>query len=94
MCFGIAQDLVHNTAAFDLCKDMFHEDTDTSNQRILGFLCSTEFMVAGLFFRLIGLDVFRFKSLEARIFKEDTARRKRIISSSQMRLSWTRPAQV
>ena len=58
---------------------MFHEDTDTGNHLILRFLFRTEFMISGLFLRLIGQDVLRFKPLEARIFKEDTARRKRVV---------------
>src|SRR5215510_13884022 len=77
--FGIAQDIVHNTASFYPCNDMFNKDTDTRNHRILGFIFRTEFLLSGLFLRLIGRDVLRFKPLEARIFKEDTARWKRII---------------
>jgi len=34
--FGIAQDIVHNTASFDTGNDMLNEDTDTRNHRILG----------------------------------------------------------
>src|SRR5215475_13729837 len=77
--FGIAQDIVHNAASFDTGNDMFHENPDTGNELILGFLFSTEFMISGLFLWLIGYDVLRFTALEAGIFKEDTARRKRIV---------------
>ena len=79
MGFGIAQDIVHNTASFYTCNDMFNEDTDTGNHLILGFIFSAEFLVSGLFLRLIGRDILRFKPLEACIFKEDTARRKRVV---------------
>src|SRR5215510_4800324 len=58
---------------------MFNEDTDTGNDLILRFLFSTEFVLSGLFLRLIGRNPLRFKSLEARIFKEDTARRKGVV---------------
>src|SRR5689334_7088660 len=73
---GIAKDIVHNTAAFDTANDMFNKDTDAGNYFILGFLFSTEFLFSGLFLWLIGTDFLRFKALETRIFKEDTARRK------------------
>src|SRR5262245_20616064 len=58
---------------------MFHENPDTGNHLILGFLCRTEFMISGLFLWLIRTDFLRLKSLEACIFKEDTTRRKRIV---------------
>jgi hypothetical protein len=58
---------------------MFNQDAHTGNLLILGFLFSTEFVISGLFLRLIGRDVLRFKPLEACIFKEDTARRKRVV---------------
>src|SRR6266516_3958466 len=77
--FGIAQDIVHNTASFDTGNDMFNEDTDTGNHRILGSFFRTEFLLSGLFLRLICTDLRRFKPLEACIFKEDTARRKRVV---------------
>ena len=77
--FGIAQDIVHNTASFYPCNDMFNKDTDTRNHRILGFVRGTEFLFSGLFLWLICQDVRRFKPLEARILTEDTARRKRIV---------------
>ena len=79
MGFGIAKDIVNNTASFYTCNDMFNEDTDTGDHRILGFLFRTEFLLSGFFLRLIGTDLLRFKSLEACIFKEDTARRKRVV---------------
>jgi len=78
MGFGVAKDIVHNPAAFDTRNDMFHEDTDTRNLRILGFLFCTEFLLSGFFLRLIGTDTLRFKALEARILKEHTARWKRL----------------
>jgi hypothetical protein len=65
---------VHNAASFDTSNDMFHEDPDTGNHLMLGFLCSTEFMLSGLFLWLIGTNFLRLKSLEACIFKEDTTR--------------------
>jgi hypothetical protein len=58
---------------------MFNQDANTGNHLILGFIFSTEFLLSGLFLRLIGRDVLRFKPLEACIFKEDTARRKRVV---------------
>src|SRR5262249_11004808 len=58
---------------------MFNEDTDTGNHLILSFLFRTEFVISGFFLRLIGRDLLRFKPLEARIFKEDTARRKCVV---------------
>ncbi len=79
MCCGIAKDIVHNTAAFDTANDMFNKDTDAGNYLILSFLFRTECLLSGLFLGLIGTDFLRFKSLEARIFKEDTARRKGVV---------------
>ena len=79
MGFGIAQDVVHNTAAFDTCNDMFNEDADTGNDLILRFLFRTEFLISRLFLRLIGRDMLRFKPLEARILEKDTARWKRVV---------------
>src|SRR5262249_50579108 len=58
---------------------MFHEDPDTGNHLMLGFLLSTEFMISGLFLWLIGADFLRLKALEACILKEDAARGKRIV---------------
>jgi len=62
--FGIAKDIVHNPASFYTRNNMFNEDTDTGNPRILGFLFSAELLVSGLFLRLIGTDLLRFKPLE------------------------------
>src|SRR5262249_49437750 len=36
-------------------------------------------VLSGLFLRLIGRNPLKFKSLEARIFKEDTAKRKGVV---------------
>jgi hypothetical protein len=69
VCGGITKDVVHNPASFDACNDMFNKDTDTGNHRILGFFFRTEFLISGLFLRLIGTNVLRFKSLEASIFE-------------------------
>ena len=77
--FGIAKDLVNHPAAFDTCNDMFNEDTDTGNHRILGFLFGAQFLAAWFLLRLIRTDLLRFKPLKARIFKEDTARGKRVV---------------
>src|SRR5919198_2456050 len=57
---------------------MFNEDANTGNHLILRFIFSTEFALSGLFLRLIGHDMVRFKPLEACIFKERTAWRKAI----------------
>jgi hypothetical protein len=75
---GIAKDIVHNAAPFDPSNDMFNKDPNTGNDLVLGFVFSTEFLIPWFFLRLIGTDMVWFKALEARIFKEDTARRKRI----------------
>jgi hypothetical protein len=77
--FGIAQDIVDNTASFAPGNDMFHEDTDTGHDLILCLSFSTEGVISGLFLRLIGGNLLRFKPLEARLFKEDTARRKGVV---------------
>ena len=79
MDFRIAQDIVHNAAAFDTANDMFHEDSDAGNPVIFGFLLSTEFLISRLFLWLIGTDILRFKALKTCIFKEDTAWRKGLI---------------
>jgi hypothetical protein len=76
---GIAQDIVHNPASFYTCNDRFNEDTDTGNPLILSFIFRPEFMIAGFFLRLRGRDVLRCNPLEARIFQEDTARRKWVV---------------
>lgn len=77
--FRITKHLMNNATAFHSRNDMFNKDTDTGNHLILGFLCRTEFLISGLFLRLIGTDLLRFKPLEASILKEDTARRKRVV---------------
>src|SRR5262249_62079622 len=77
--FRIAQDIVHNAAAFDTANDMFHEDSDAGNPLIFGFLLSTEILISRLFLWLLGTDILRFKALKTCIFKEDTAWRKVII---------------
>ena len=75
---GIAKNIMHNTAAFHSRNDLFHEDTDTGDPRILGFVVGIQLLPSGFFLRLIGQDLVRFKALEACIFKEHTARRKGI----------------
>ena len=75
---GIAKDIVHNTASFYPGNDMCNEDTDTGNDRVLGFVFGAELLISWFFLRLIGTDMVRFKALEARVFKEHTTRRKRI----------------
>src|SRR5262249_31436726 len=57
---------------------MFYEDTKTGNQRVLGFVCSAEFVSTGFFLGLIGRDMVRFKALEPCVFQEHTTRRKGI----------------
>src|SRR5262249_22284680 len=59
--------------------DMFNEDTNAGNDLVLGFLFGAEFLISGFFLWLISTDMVGFKSLEACILKEDTARRKCIL---------------
>src|SRR4030095_8194873 len=73
------KDQVHNMASFHPGNDMFKEDTNTRNDLVLGFIFGAEFVISWFFLWLIGTDMVWFKSLEACIIKEDTARRKRII---------------
>ena len=75
---SIAKDIVHNPASLHTGNDMFDEDTDTGDHRVLGFVFGAEFLPSWFFLRLIGQDLVRFKALKAGIFKEHTARRKRI----------------
>jgi len=46
---GIAKHLVHDTASFHPGKDMFNEDTNTGNHRVLSFVCGAEFLIAWFF---------------------------------------------
>ena len=48
MGFGIAQDVVYNTASFDTGNDMFNEDADIGHELILRFLFRTEFLISRL----------------------------------------------
>src|SRR5215470_9555445 len=76
--FGIAKDIMHNPATFHRGNDMFHQDTNTSNHRVFGFVFGTEFVPSWFFLGLIGHDTVRLKALETCILKEDTAWWKRI----------------
>jgi hypothetical protein len=77
--FRIAKDIVNNPASFYTRNDMFNEDTDTGNHRILGFIFGAELLLSWFFLRLIGTDIVGFKALEACIVKEHTAGRERVV---------------
>jgi len=62
--YGSAQDIVNNTASLHTCNNMFNEDADTGNDRVLGFIFGTELLISWFFLRLIGTDMLRFKPLE------------------------------
>jgi hypothetical protein len=73
--FRMAKDIVHHTAPFHACDDMFNADTETGDHLVLGFVVGTPLLSSWFFLWLIGTNMIRFKPLEACIFKEHTTRR-------------------
>jgi hypothetical protein len=61
--FRMAKDIVHHTAPFHACDDMFNEDTDTGDHLVLGFVVGTPLLSSWFFLWLIGTNMIRFKAI-------------------------------